>query len=262
VIAVGLVGGCYGPQPPLGAPCTSSASCPLPQMCFAGRCVDHPQIDAPITRVDTPIPIDAPARTPTSCREIHAADPTAASGTFTIDPDGSGGDPPLDVTCDMTTADGGWALVFLSPTANEAAVPIAYTSATPRLLADATEVLLAFRQGGSSAALPNSAVLALPTAWQTVTPFDDPGTDLTTTASIDGAAPIAATLRYGSSNFSTLCSDDWVSTSAFGRICLDGTTGPFYSGFNTVSSDRCATSDQAFNAQSCTPDRVFSIAVR
>ena len=259
MIAV-CVTACYDAQPPLGAPCTSSASCPIEQTCVAGRCEAPGTIDAPIARVDAPA-IDAPAITPTSCRAIHAANPRLPSGSFMIDPDGSGSDAPFTVTCDMTTADGGWTLVFLPPSTNEAAVPIAYTSATPRLLAEATDVLLAFRDS-TSTALPNAAVLPLPPAWQTETPFDDSGTDLTTVASIDGAAPVAATLHYGSSNFSQLCGDPWVTTSSYGRICVDGTTGPFYSGFDTTTADQCATSDQVYSAQACTPGRVFSIAVR
>ena len=34
-----LAGGCYAPQPPEGAPCTSNGACPAPLACSAGHCV-------------------------------------------------------------------------------------------------------------------------------------------------------------------------------------------------------------------------------
>jgi hypothetical protein len=47
----------------------------------------------------------------TSCADILSRDASAASGSYLIDPDGTGGADPLVVTCDMTTAGGGWIVV-------------------------------------------------------------------------------------------------------------------------------------------------------
>ncbi|MCB9700542.1 MAG: DUF4215 domain-containing protein [Myxococcales bacterium] len=47
-----------------------------------------------------------------SCGAIKASDPNAASGVYTIDLDGEGGDDPFDVHCDMETNEGGWTLVL------------------------------------------------------------------------------------------------------------------------------------------------------
>jgi hypothetical protein len=41
-----LVGGCYAPQPPEGAPCTSNGACPSPLTCSVGHCVSEAVRDA------------------------------------------------------------------------------------------------------------------------------------------------------------------------------------------------------------------------
>lgn len=59
------------------------------------------------------------AGNPISCLAIKQANPNASSGSYTIDPDGPGGNPAVSVHCDMTTLNGGWteAVTFVN-TAN------------------------------------------------------------------------------------------------------------------------------------------------
>ena len=46
-----MLGGCYAPQPPEGAPCTSNGACPAPLACSAGHCVAELAHDA---QLDSP----------------------------------------------------------------------------------------------------------------------------------------------------------------------------------------------------------------
>jgi hypothetical protein len=57
-----------------------------------------------------PLPDAAPV-TVTSCADIAAATPGAPSGTYTIDPDGTGPGAPFSVICEMAAAGGGWTQV-------------------------------------------------------------------------------------------------------------------------------------------------------
>jgi hypothetical protein len=64
-----------------------------------------------------------------SCKAIQAGSPSAPSGLYTVDADGTGPLGPFKVFCDMTTAGGGWTVIEKSPYGN--AIGRAFYSEAP-----------------------------------------------------------------------------------------------------------------------------------
>ncbi len=59
----------------------------------------------------------------------------------------------------------------------------------------------------------------------------------------------------------TAPADPWVAGS-WGRLCIVGTTAPFYSGHSVSYVDTCSNSDQVWNSANCSDSLRFTLAVR
>ncbi len=201
-----------------------------------------------------------------SCAALRACDPTLASGSYMIAPDGPTDAAPVLAFCDMATAGGGWTVIYLADNINLNSTTIPYTITSQKLRDNSTQALMAFRNLNLNMVASDTAVFDLPATWRASNPLTvAPDEDLTVSASVNGGVPALAKLRYGVSNFGSLCADDWVTTSPYGRVCLQGTVAAFYSGFTTGAAgttDYCAISTAAYSSRACSDMIRFSIAVR
>ncbi len=216
-------------------------------------------------RVDAPVDasVDAPADAPVtaSCRELPQSSP---SGMYVLDPDGPGGDAPFSAFCDMMTAGGGWTLVFVPTSSNYNTEKLDYTAYTTTLLAPATEALIANRKADLTV-MGTAASFPLPDDWKGAAPFTATGTDVNLLVTLwgPGAGPPATQmLRYGFSDWSTDCAGAWEVGTGWGRICVPGTTAPFFNGFDAPDMDDCVQSSDTYNAMFCSPGHMFTIGVR
>ena len=136
----------------------------------------------------------------------------------------------------------------------------ANTASIESLMDGATDVLMGYFNA-ESGTLDDPAHFALPDAWRTEAPFGQDPTDVTVSVTVGDAAPVDALLRYGSGSYSSTCADPWTGT--YGRICIQDTTAPFYSGYINSNVDTCSRSDQRWNATNCSlSTRSFSLLVR
>jgi hypothetical protein len=168
----------------------------------------------------------------------------------------------------MTTAGGGWTLIFEPSMMSYSSATIGYTLDNMPLRGNASEALIAFRMADRTV-VGTWARFMMPVDWQNASPFTYGNTDATIDANIGtgsapgGAAP-SVTLRYGWHEYSTDCAGAWNTGGgqSFGRVCVDGTSAPFFAGFDDPSGDFCQDSTQSRTATTCSSSLQFTIAVR
>jgi cysteine-rich repeat protein len=195
---------------------------------------------------------------PVDCTQLHALVPTTPSGLYDIYPDGGEAAAPVSVWCDMVTDGGGWTEIFHAASDNFEDSQLAYVSNTLGLRQASAEVMIGFGPNWAK-----RARLAMPADWVTQTPMAYQKSDLDVSAWIDGSAePVPTELHYGWGAYFSACDQDWESVGYSGRVCLEGTDGPYWSNFAESSGDYCNGSLEPHNTTPCADDRRFAIQVR
>lgn len=195
-----------------------------------------------------------------------------ASGTYEILNDA--GDDVVDTLCELRLHGGGWTVLFMDDNTVDhgPGTVAAYHADLSDLASEANQVLFT---------LATSATNPTPRAGVTWAHFDAPGhwndgfpgaqasRDVTAPMWLRGdTAPTPRTLRYGSRDFEDgTCGGAWKGAAAgdYGRICVDGSSAVFYSGFARAGGPHpqmCTSSDGVFNATECSEFAPLEIAVR
>ncbi len=222
--------------------------CPMDQMCNDGNCLAG-----------------------RSCAELHTRRPTLPSGPYVVDLDHYGPNVPVFANCDMATDGGGWTLVFDSANTNINQTDANWTRTDVALALvnsnTATEALLVHRDASfAPLAGVTTARFNIPTAWRTSSPLAIDRRDDTVMVSLNNAAAVSRSLRYGYRSFADNCGGAWDDGSNFGRVCIQDTTAPFFARFGNGGFDTCPTSDLSWNGNistnACSSVRRFTIYVR
>ncbi len=196
---------------------------------------------------------------PRHCRDIHANWPSLPSGTYTIRPDAS----TVSVWCDMDTAAGGWTVIYQYPGQRRPPMMIDYTVNNLAIPGAATEALIAYRDGSYRVTDPSWAFFPIPAAWQTASPFRARNSDANVRVTQATGSTMMHNLRFGYAEFGNDCRSGWDMMHNGGRICIEGTTAPFFCEFvSGAYDDYCPNSNQRFSDANCSTGRRFSIAVR
>jgi hypothetical protein len=197
-----------------------------------------------------------------SCREIRSMFPTAPSGTYVIRPAMTD----RSVWCDMSTAGGGWTVIYRwpGPATRPVTTMLTYTVNDLAIPNAATSALLAYRNDANDVSDPNWAHFPIPNDWKDGAPFRHSNTDRMVMVTTATSAAMQV-LRYGYEEFGPDCNAGWETWRPNGgRVCIRDTSAPFFCEFvsNTLGPDRCPNSNQRWDAVTCSSGRRFTIAVR
>jgi hypothetical protein len=206
---------------------------------------------------------DGPAA---SCLDVLNSNPQAEDGVYTIDPDGAGGDAPLEAFCDMTTAGGGWTRVLLPDVPNmDAPKGLNYSLDSVALREKATRVMVGYVDTSDKVTM--ATHFKLPPSWVDASPLSIvTGSSVAEDLVFNEVAQGNKTVMHGYGNpKGYLCGEGFGNELPSGNFCIVDTQAPFFTRWAINQTDRCGASDEneaepSFKA--CSPERLFAMYLR
>ncbi len=201
-----------------------------------------------------------------SCKDILDAGHSTGDGTYVVYPDGR---TPESVTCDMSTASGGWTAIFIARTQSYYSdITIPYTVDSLALRSDASEAMIGFADA-SGLNIELWARFSMPAEWITSAPMLTHRGSVDTVARLSDGSLLMDTLYFGYSNFNG-DSGPWIDGS-YGRIGFHSEGAPLWAAWadegggssGTYTGDFCNDGSQSYYSTSCAGSgRWFVIYVR
>lgn len=184
-----------------------------------------------------------------SCQDIKNALPYSRSGNYDIVIDNKR----VNVFCEMISGGGGWTRVWIADRENYQQSRYDY-DLPYSFIENSTYTMIAFSTQDNR--LMNPWYFKTPREWKVQHPlsYSKEVTNIEAIEADTGRSYNYKKLFYGIENFSSACHDAFKG-GGWGKLCISGTSAPFYASFNHPENDFCNKSNEGYNTVPCRDNR-------